>query len=175
MALAIEFGSPCIAFFTTSQNDPISWKLKEVLSRATVNIKVHEIHIGDSYSGHEFLHISKEILVMNKSGSCVVVLDCGAKLATFIHQVTRSLDIPVRKFFWVMFDETFSNHLEESDQLPEGLLKLRNANTIEDLISDGIQLVDRSIAALGWKGFNGTNSSCLGSLTPWIDGSKLFQ
>lgn len=112
---------------------------------------------------------------MNKSGSCVVVLDCSITLAAFIHQVTASLDIPITKFFWVMFDQTFSSQLDEMSKLPEGLLALRNAYSIDDLISDGIQLVDQSIEVLGWRSFNYTNSSCVGSLTPWIDKNKLFE
>lgn len=139
----------------------------------SINIKVHEIHLKNDPDRDDFLRISKEILFMNKSGAGVVVLDCRAALAAYVQKITASLEIPVEKFFWVMLD---GNEQEGLSSVPLGVLKLQVPYKIDDLIADAMQLINASISSVRWlTNSNSGNSSCLVSLKPWLDGSKLFK
>ncbi|XP_031570969.1 glutamate receptor ionotropic, NMDA 3A-like [Actinia tenebrosa] len=175
IGLAIEFGSPCIGIFMSSQ-DPagISHEIRKKANSLTLKFNINEVMVGRSVQEYDFLAISREALVMNRSGYCIVVLECGKSMATFIQQVTDSLGIPLGKFLWVTFDDKNLTPQDDVKNVPVGILWMRLSYNWIDLVTDGLRLVDKTLQSQQWTLNSSTvNTSCLQPVTSWID-SKLF-
>lgn len=177
IGLAIEFGSPCIGIFMSSQdNVGIAHEIRKKATSLTLKFHINEVMVGQSVQEYNFLTISKEALVMNRSGSCIVVLECGKSMATFIQQVTDSLGIPLGKFLWVTFDENNLNPQDNVKNVPVGILWVRLSYNWTDLVTDSLRLVDMTLQSQQWKlNSNTVNASCLKPATSWMDGKLFFR
>lgn len=175
IGLAVEFGSPCIEIFMSShEHAGIGQEIRKKAQSLTLKFQVNEVMVGQSVKEFNFLTISKEALVMNRSGSCIVVLECGKTMATFIQKVTDSLGIPLEKFLWITFDDKSLVPQDNVKDVPMGILWIRLSYNWIDLMTDSLRLVDMTLKSQKWTLNSSTvNTSCLQPVASWMD-SKLF-
>ncbi|XP_048577111.1 glutamate [NMDA] receptor subunit 1 [Nematostella vectensis] len=168
VGLASEMGHPCIVAFSSNKASLAISSLRKNAQERVISFKLFDLVSGRSPES-EIFQISKEILSINKSGSCVVVLDCVLSMAKLIFQASSSFGIPTSTFVWVLFREEYMTNEALDTAFPVGVLGIRKAYKWPDLVYDAIMLFNQTFEREWLRVGGASGRTCEQPGSPWID------
>ena len=124
----------------------------------------------------EVLQISKEIEVMNKSSTCVAVLDCSLYYVDLIVETAHFLGLSSSRVSWLMVGDAMEPGMD-LDRVPLGVLGFRLPFTLNEFLQDAVALVSYALRDQHFKDQAKDemhNLTCFEGNTSWVNGN-LFR
>ena len=176
MGLSLELSSSCIFVFTSNAyNRELFRALSDRSRKKGIHFKLILLHANQNPS-FEVLRISKEIEVMNKSSTCVAVLDCSLYYVDLIVETAHFLGLPSSRVSWLMVGGAMKPGMN-LDRVPLGVLGFRLPFTLNEFLKDAVALVSHALRDQHFKDQAKEelhNLTCFEGNTSWINGN-LFR
>ena len=142
VSIALDLACGYITVFTSRPNHRILFSYLSRQSKArALGVKI--IWLEDSISEPLItLQVSKEILVLNKSGSCLVVMDTDPPETNLVSKTLWSMGVSSKKFVWIDFNNPANSDI---DDLLENSIAIRWPFTHVQLMLEAVTLVNKTL------------------------------